>query len=103
VGLARALQNLIDNAQSHGAAPIDVSAEPTADGVLIRIRDHGPGIAETELETVRAPFAQAGKGGGVGLGLAIVERIVAHHHGRFTLVNASGGGLEARIILPQPR
>ncbi|MBW9249739.1 MAG: HAMP domain-containing protein [Acidithiobacillus ferriphilus] len=103
VGLARALQNLIDNAQSHGAAPIDVSAEPTADGVLIRVRDHGPGIAETELETVRAPFAQAGKGGGVGLGLAIVERIVAYHHGRFTLVNASGGGLEARIILPQPR
>jgi two-component system osmolarity sensor histidine kinase EnvZ len=103
VGLARALQNLIDNAQSHGAAPIDVSAEPSADGVLIRVRDHGPGIAETELETVRAPFAQAGKGGGVGLGLAIVERIVAYHHGRFTLVNASGGGLEARIILPQPR
>ncbi|MHB1281877.1 MAG: ATP-binding protein [Acidithiobacillus sp.] len=103
VGLARALQNLIDNAQSHGAAPIDVSAEPMADGVLIRIRDHGPGIAETELETVRAPFAQAGKGGGVGLGLAIVERIVAYHHGRFVLANAPGGGLEARIILPQSR
>ncbi|MCK9189243.1 ATP-binding protein [Acidithiobacillus sp.] len=101
VGLARALQNLIDNAQSHGGVPIDVSAEPTADGVLIRVRDHGPGIAESELETVRAPFAQAGKGGGVGLGLAIVERIVAYHHGRFTLANASGGGLEARIILPQ--
>ena len=101
VGLARALQNLIDNAQSHGGAPIDVSAESTADGVLIRVRDHGPGIAESELETVRAPFAQAGKGGGVGLGLAIVERIVAYHHGRFTLANASGGGLEASIILPQ--
>ncbi len=101
VGLARALQNLIDNAQSHGGAPIDVSAEPTADGVLIRIRDHGPGIAESELETVRAPFAQAGKGGGVGLGLAIVERIVAYHHGQFALANASGGGVEARIILPQ--
>ena len=37
------------------------------------------------------------------IGLAIVERIVAHHHGRFILVNAPGGGLEARIILPQPR
>ena len=100
VGLARALQNLVDNAQSHGSAPIDVSAEPTADGVLIRVRDHGPGIAEAELEAVRAPFAQAGKGGGVGLGLAIVERIVAYHHGRFVLVNAPGGGLEARIVLP---
>lgn len=100
VGLARALQNLVDNAQSHGSAPIDVSAEPTADGVLIRVRDHGPGIAEAELEAVRAPFAQAGKGGGVGLGLAIVERILAYHHGRFVLVNAPGGGLEARIVLP---
>ena len=100
VGLARALQNLVDNAQAHGAAPIDVSAEPTADGVLIRVRDHGPGIAEADLEAVRTPFAQAGKGGGVGLGLAIVERIVAYHHGRFVLVNAPGGGLEARIILP---
>ncbi len=100
VGLARALQNLVDNAQSHGGAPIEVSAEPAADGVLIRVRDHGPGIAEAELEAVRAPFAQAGKGGGVGLGLAIVERIVAYHHGRFVLVNAPGGGLEARIVLP---
>ena len=100
VGLARALQNLVDNAQSHGGAPIEVSAEPAADGVLIRVRDHGPGIAEAELEAVRAPFAQAGKGGGVGLGLAIVERIVAYHHGRFVLVNAPGGGLEARMVLP---
>ncbi|CDQ10876.1 Integral membrane sensor signal transduction histidine kinase [Acidithiobacillus ferrivorans] len=103
VGLARALQNLIDNAQSHGRTPIDVSAEAAAGGVLIRIRDHGPGIAETELETVRAPFAQAGRGGGVGLGLAIVERIVAYHHGRFSLANAPGGGLETRITLPQSR
>ena len=100
VGLARALQNLIDNALSHGGAPVEISAEWVADDLLIRIRDHGPGIAEQCLETMRTPFAQAGKGGGVGLGLAIVERIVAYHHGRFTLANVPSGGLEACLILP---
>ncbi|MFA7496312.1 MAG: ATP-binding protein [Acidithiobacillus sp.] len=105
VGLARAIQNLIDNAQAHGQGPIDVSAEKSGDQVVIRVRDHGPGIPEAELNHVRAPFAQAGKGGGIGLGLAIVERVMAYHNGQLRLANAPDGGLVTELILPikQPR
>ncbi|WP_414040674.1 ATP-binding protein [Acidithiobacillus sp. M4-SHS-6] len=105
VGLARALQNLIDNAQTHGAGPVDIQAEKAGQQVLIRVRDHGPGIPESELAKVRAPFAQAGKGGGIGLGLAIVERVMAYHNGRLHLYNAPDGGLVAELLLPlrQPR
>ncbi|PKY10973.1 two-component sensor histidine kinase [Acidithiobacillus marinus] len=100
VGLARALQNLIDNAQAHGAGPVDIQAEKVGTQVLIRVRDHGPGIPESELAHVRAPFAQAGKGGGIGLGLAIVERVMAYHNGRLNLYNAPEGGLVAELVLP---
>lgn len=100
VGLARALQNLIDNAQTHGAGPVDIQAEKAGTQVRIRVRDHGPGIPEAELAKVRAPFAQAGKGGGIGLGLAIVERVMAYHNGRLNLYNAPDGGLVAELVLP---
>ncbi len=100
VGLARALQNLIDNAQAHGAGPVDIQAEKAGTQVLIRVRDHGPGIPEAELAKVRAPFAQAGKGGGIGLGLAIVERVMAYHNGRLNLYNSPDGGLVAELVLP---
>ncbi len=105
VGLARALQNLIDNAQVHGVGPIDVSAEKTGHQVLIRVRDHGAGIPDAELDQVRAPFAQAGRGGGIGLGLAIVERVMAYHNGQLNIRNAPDGGLITELVLPlhQPR
>jgi two-component system osmolarity sensor histidine kinase EnvZ len=100
VGLARALQNLIDNAQVHGVGPVDIYAEKVGQQMLIRVRDHGSGIAESQLQSVRAPFAQAGKGGGIGLGLAIVERVMAYHNGQLNLYNAPDGGLVAELVLP---
>lgn len=100
VGLARALQNLIDNAQVHGVGPVDIYAEKVGRQMLIRVRDQGLGIAESQLQSVRAPFAQAGKGGGIGLGLAIVERVMAYHNGQLNLYNAPDGGLVAELVLP---
>ncbi|MHB0888693.1 ATP-binding protein [Acidithiobacillus sp.] len=103
IGLARAVQNLIENALRHGAGPIDIRAERRPGEVLITVRDHGPGIPEAILPRIRAPFAQAGQGGGIGLGLAIVERIISRHGGYLALRNTPDGGLEATLHLSCPR
>ncbi|WP_123103102.1 ATP-binding protein [Acidithiobacillus sulfuriphilus] len=103
IGLARAVQNLMENAMRHGAGPIDIRAERRPGAILVTVRDHGSGIPEAILPRIRAPFAQAGQGGGIGLGLAIVERIISRHGGHLSLRNTPDGGLEATLDLPCPR
>ncbi|MGO3643483.1 MAG: ATP-binding protein, partial [Pseudoalteromonas sp.] len=65
--------------------------------------DSGPGIPESELESVFEPFKQgdAARGSeGSGLGLAIIKRIVDIHGGKVKLVNRPEGGLSAQVFLP---
>jgi two-component system sensor histidine kinase CpxA len=71
----------------------------------IVVRDHGPGVPESDLEAVFRPFyrvasARDRQSGGVGLGLAITQRFVQRSGGRVRAVNAAGGGLEVLIELP---
>jgi two-component system osmolarity sensor histidine kinase EnvZ len=71
--------------------------------VVIAVNDKGPGIPESELESVFEPFKQgdAARGSeGSGLGLAIIKRIIDMHDGKVKLENRSEGGLSAQIYLP---
>ncbi|MEO8181076.1 MAG: HAMP domain-containing sensor histidine kinase, partial [Deltaproteobacteria bacterium] len=88
--LRRVLDNLLDNAAkfSDPGEPIELlgaaCAEPPA--LEIRVRDHGIGIAEEDLERVFEPFFRTDRSrsrttGGVGLGLTVVRRIVLAHGG----------------------
>ncbi len=104
--LDRAIANLLDNAcqwnpATDGAEPIDVRVR---DGRL-DVRDHGPGIAESDLPRVfdrfyRAPAARARPGSG--LGLAIVRQFAESHGGAVHAANAPDGGacltLELRAL-----
>lgn len=102
--LRRCLINLIDNAVKYGQAAA-VSIEVDAGSVLIRIRDHGPGIAPELLGHVFEPFyrietSRSRQTGGTGLGLTIARNIATQHGGSLTLRNHPDDGLEALLTLP---
>jgi len=106
--LQRLLDNLIDNALQYGAPPVEVALAVDRPGtVTLRVRDHGPGIPAPERERAFEAFTQIEPAratrGSCGLGLAIVRRIVEANGGELTLGDASGGGLEVGIRLPQAR
>lgn len=108
--LRRAVDNLVENAWRHGAAPVVLrtgradKAGPQSDGVWIEVQDHGPGVPRAELDRIRQPFArgEAARSGrpGAGLGLAIADRVARAHGGRLELHSAPGQGLRARLVLP---
>ena len=72
--------------------------------VVIRVRDHGPGIPEGELPFVKKKFYKgSSKERGSGIGLAVCDEIVARHGGELVIENAEGGGVRAIVRLPAPR
>ncbi|HEY6825085.1 MAG TPA: HAMP domain-containing sensor histidine kinase [Steroidobacteraceae bacterium] len=104
--LKRCLTNLIANAVKFGTRA-EVHIEDGAD-LVVRVRDHGPGIPEKELERVFEPFyrlesSRNRDSGGTGLGLSIARDIAQAHGGSLRLANAAGGGLEATLRLPRRR
>ena len=105
MALHRALMNLVDNALRYGGGEIEVGASRRGGHVVLEVLDRGPGIPADEIERLKRPFtrlddARSGQGG-AGLGLAIVERVARAHGGRFELSAREGGGLAARLVLPE--
>ncbi|MCP9778602.1 MULTISPECIES: HAMP domain-containing sensor histidine kinase [unclassified Cyanobium] len=101
-GLERALNNLIDNALEYGAPPVQLSAVRQGSQVLLRVDDHGAGIATDTLLTMPGPSRSNDRQRQRhrGLGLAIVERFCLDHQGRLALLEAPSGGLRAELRLP---
>jgi signal transduction histidine kinase len=94
--ICRALRNLLENAMHHtpkGTAIAVVLREKT-----IAVRDHGKGVADGDREKIFGKFSRNDRrpgeerGGGAGLGLFIVRRIMQLHGGDATVENASDGG-----------
>jgi two-component system sensor histidine kinase MprB len=91
--LERAIDNVLDNAIKWSAPGGTVEIR-LVDGRL-KVRDHGPGIPETDLPHVFDRFYRAAAARalpGSGLGLAIVKQTVDDHGGSVTVANAGGGG-----------
>ncbi|CAM5761262.1 two-component sensor histidine kinase [Labrys miyagiensis] len=104
--LARAIQNLIDNASRY-ATHIDLVLRETDDGeVVIEVCDDGPGLADDLKQEVFEPFFKADTArtvrdnGGLGLGLSITNSIAKTHGGSLRLLDRQPHGLVARITLP---
>jgi two-component system, OmpR family, sensor histidine kinase MprB len=99
--LGRAVNNLLDNAARH--SPPHGTVEVIVDSAGVRVRDHGPGIAEQDLPYIFDRFfrgeSSRGKQGS-GLGLAIVRQVAEQHHGSVTAENAPDGGAMFRMRLP---
>ncbi len=103
--LARAIDNLIDNARKYGGAePLRVEARRAEGAVLIAVRDHGPGFAPDELERVFDPFYRGtsarGQASGFGLGLSLARRVAEAHGGSIRAANPPGGGALIELRLP---
>ena len=81
--IGRLVRNLMQNALRHGAPPVTATVSREKDRVLLRVRDHGPGVPESERRRVFEPFYRpSGRGeaaGGWGLGLSLVRQIAEHH------------------------
>ena len=96
-------RQILGNAAKHGkdGKRIEASIAYENDQVVVRIRDHGPGIPEDELPLVKKKFYKgSSKARGTGIGLAVCDEIVGLHGGTLTLENAEGGGTLVTIALP---
>jgi two-component system OmpR family sensor kinase len=98
--LGIALQNLIDNALSHGSADgrVEIVVGP---GATVHVINVGPSIAKEELAILKRRFERGGRGSGTGLGLAIVEEIMRQAGGRLDLSSPAPGrsdGFEATLV-----
>lgn len=102
--LRRALMNLVENAQAHGAPPVTIIVKEEPLQVSIEVRDYGPGLPAGLSESLKTPFRrgpQAMAFAGSGLGLAIVDRVAQQHGGKLILVSADGAGMIGRIEIPR--
>jgi two-component system, OmpR family, sensor histidine kinase CpxA len=104
--LSSAVENVIRNAIRYTAPGTDVEVwlRWRLDTAVLSVRDHGPGVPESELEHIFEPFyrvseARERASGGVGLGLSIAERTVKLHGGSIRAENVPGG-LQITIELP---
>ncbi|NRB49087.1 MAG: HAMP domain-containing histidine kinase [Saprospiraceae bacterium] len=105
--LGNAIRNLLDNALKYSpkGARIEVILKKTQAGLLIRVRDNGPGISQAQQKRMFQKF-QRGKHAkvtgqkGFGLGLAYVKKIIDLHQGQVNLVDSTQNGTCIDILLP---
>lgn len=102
--LRRAFSNILRNAveacEEHGVIEI-IAGPDDGNGVLIEIRDHGPGVSPEMADRIFDPYC-TGKAGGTGLGLAIVKQTIEMHGGTIRLVETPGGGATFQVRMRPP-
>lgn len=102
--LTHLLENLIGNGVRHGrGAPMRVRVAEQGGLVCLAVEDAGPGVPEAVLTRLTEPFYQveAARGGGNGLGLAIVRRVAEAHGALLHFENQPAGGLLVTIEFPR--
>jgi two-component system OmpR family sensor kinase len=100
--LGRALANLLTNARTHaGGVEALRIYEGEDDKLCFCVDDRGPGFAEGERERVFESFVQGRerRGGSLGLGLSLVERIAKAHGGRAWARAREGGGASVGLCV----
>ncbi|QNJ00788.1 two-component sensor histidine kinase with a HAMP domain [Synechococcus sp. A15-62] len=106
VALGRAVSNLIDNAFSHGTAPVVVRLRKQGAEVAIEVWDQGQGIPTNAWERALQPFQRLdsarGRQGHCGLGLAIVNHVVRNHAGRLSFRQGNGDPGRFAVIINLP-
>jgi signal transduction histidine kinase len=85
------LHNAVRFASGTGTVRIDWVNASADEWCVLRVRDHGVGVADNMKSKVFAPYVTSGAGG-TGLGLAIVKRIAMSHGWKIACRDAPGGG-----------
>ncbi len=108
--LLQVLVNLVDNALKYATRAtqreIAIACRRHGDGVVLSVRDHGPGVASRHLARIFEPFHRGEdelvrETHGTGLGLALVKSLVERMGGAVAGRDAPGGGFEVRVALPR--
>lgn len=103
VRLKQVLVNLLENAAEASSPGMKVRLEAKLsddESLLMRVIDHGPGIAPANRERVFEPFFTT-RESGTGLGLSIVRKFVRAHEGEVTLETTPGGGSTFQVVIPR--
>jgi signal transduction histidine kinase len=108
--LARALSNLIDNAQRYGDGPTVIEVLTNENSIEIAVEDAGPGISTEERKIIFDRFSrgsssgQRGDDGGTGLGLSLVQEDVRLHGGEVWVENIKATESEtgSRFVIKLP-
>lgn len=108
LALEQVIDNLVSNAIKYGGRnPVLVSVEePEGQScVIIKVRDHGPGISLCDRERIFGQFERAigvdERQTGFGVGLWVVGEIVRAMEGAITVSDAEGGGTVFTVVLPR--
>jgi len=103
--LARAFQNIIENAARHAKSKIEITETDLPEQIEITIDDDGRGIPVDRRADAMRPFVRLDESrsestGGTGLGLSIAQTAIENHGGQILLEDSPLGGLRVRVILP---
>jgi two-component system, OmpR family, sensor histidine kinase KdpD len=104
--LGLVVRHLLDNALKYSppGTPIELTAETKGDRVVVKVSDHGPGVAEKDRNRVFDKFFRArhhkDKMPGSGMGLAIAREVVQAHKGDIWVEARPGGGAVFSVSLP---
>jgi signal transduction histidine kinase len=100
--LQQVLVNLLGNAVKFtpGGGVVSLYVDETPDGVTFSVRDTGPGIPASELDSIFTKFWSGATGGGTGLGLWIACAIVEAHGARLDVESRAGAGTTFSFVLP---
>lgn len=101
-------KNLIENALRYtppDGPPVEVELSAKPGMVILRVRDHGPGIHKEHLPRVTEPFyradpARSRSTGGLGLGLYLAKRIAEAHRGSLVIESELGQGTLCTVTIP---
>lgn len=101
--------NLVSNAIRYtlGGGTVTIRHGAAAGSAWIEVQDTGIGMAPEERQRIferfyRSPAAKLAEPKGLGLGLALVQKVVEAHQGRIEVESESGKGSTFRIYLPNP-
>lgn len=104
VRVEQALTNLVDNALTYGAGPVELACEVSDHIVELHVRDEGDGFPEEFRARAFDRFSRADaarSNGGAGLGLSIVDLVARAHGGTAGLGDTPGRGADVWIALPR--
>ena len=108
--IGQMISNLLGNAVQHGTpkSTISVTVRGETSDVVLQVHNHGPAIVTSDPEALFSPFKRIQAGTSVdtasnslGLGLYIVERIVAAHCGTIDVKSSSDAGTFFTVRLPR--
>lgn len=103
--LARALRNLASNAVRYGRSRVRLGARADDGGFALWAEDDGPGIPAGDRQAVLQPFVRLDPSradGGVGLGLALVDRVAVAHGGQVRIEEGALGGARVMVVGRRP-